>query len=362
MPPGTVQISPARQQLIGLRSGTVEKISGSRTVRVLGRVAVDETRIYRLNSAVDGWIRDISPNTVGSLIAKDQSLISYYAPEFTSAQQAYFYALSSMEHFEAANNQNPAQITNIKANIELAEDNLRNLGMGDIQIHELRKSRETTPKVILRSPVTGFIIFRNVSPGQRFERGTEFYRVADLSHLWVVADIFESDSRHFHPGAHATVKYGALQRTFIATVSDILPQFDPATRTLKLRLEAENPDFALRPDMFVDVEIPVQIASTLAAPSDAVIDTGLRKVVFVDHGNGFFEPRRVETGWRMDGRVEVTKGLVEGERIVISGTFLVDSESRLQLAAAGLPEDYADRSCLRHGCGCTESRDQKKRL
>jgi Cu(I)/Ag(I) efflux system membrane fusion protein len=124
-------------------------------------------------------------------------------------------------------------------------------------------------------------------------------------------------------------------------VSDVLPLFDPSTRTMKVRLEAANPRYALRPDMFVDVELPIELSPTLAVPTDAVLDTGLKKTVFIDRGEGFFEPREVETGWRLGNRVEITKGLEPGERIVVSGTFLIDSESRMELAAAGMVENLA---------------------
>lgn len=341
MAPGTVHIGPEKQQLIGLRVGTVERVSGTYTVRVLGRVVTDQTRIYRLNAAVEGWVREVTSDADGSLLKKDQLLASFYAPEFLGAEQAYLYAVGAMDRFQATGKETPEQINLTNANIQSAADSLRNLGMTDIQIRELRKTRQLTQNIEIRSPANGFILTRNISLGQRFEKGTEFYRIADLERVWILADVFESDSPHFRPGARATVKHGTMQRVLSATVSNVLPQFDPATRTLKLRLEADNPGFALRPDMFVDVEIPTRLAPTLSAPSDAVIDTGLKKIAFVDRGNGYFEPRRVETGWRFGDRVEITKGLMEGERIVISGNFLVDSESRLRLAAQGLAADHA---------------------
>ena len=142
------------------------------------------------------------------------------------------------------------------------------------------------------------------------------------------------------PGMSARVSLADQGLDFSATISHVLPQFDPTTRTLKVRLEADNPGYALRPDMFVDVEFPVQLAAALTVPSEAILDTGLKKIVFVDRGNGLFEPRRVETGWRVGGLAEVTRGLTEGESVVVSGNFLVDSESRMKLAAAGLHDDH----------------------
>jgi membrane fusion protein, copper/silver efflux system len=336
--PGVVYLGPDKQQLIGVRIGTVEKTSGSRTIRVLGRVAVDETRIYRINAAITGWIREIYPNTVGSLVRKDQPLATFYAPEFIGPQQAYLYAMGAMDRYQSTGKETPDQIKLTNANIQQAADTLRNMGMHDIQVAEMKKTRELTQQIGIYSPTAGFVLARNISPGMRFESGTEFYRIADLSHVWILADMFENEAHSFRPGATARVTNAEQKLSIPARVSDVLPQFDAATRTMKVRLEAANPSFALRPDMFVDVEYPISMPATLTVPAEAVLDTGLRKTVFVDMGDGYFEPRRIATGWRMADRVEVVKGLMEGERIVVSGNFLIDSESRMREAAIGQRE------------------------
>jgi RND family efflux transporter MFP subunit len=175
-----------------------------------------------------------------------------------------------------------------------------------------------------------------VSQGQRFDKGTELYRIGDLSRVWIQTDTFENEAQYLQPGKIVTVSISNLKKTFSAKVSNALPQFDPATRTLKVRLEAENPGYVLKPDMFVDVELPVTLPPSITVPADAALDSGIKKTVFVDRGNGYFEPREVETGWRLGGRIEITKGLKPGEKIVVSGNFLIDSESKLELAAAGM--------------------------
>jgi RND family efflux transporter MFP subunit len=180
-----------------------------------------------------------------------------------------------------------------------------------------------------------------VSPGQQFEKGFEWYRLANLDRVWVLADLFPNEAGDMKPGMKARVTLLDQKKEFHATVAKVLPQFDPNSRTLQVRLELDNPGYVLRPDMFVDVEFPVTLPPALTVPADAILDSGLRKTVFVDRGNGFFEPRQVETGWRHGDRVEITKGLEPGERIVISGTFLVDSESRLEMAATGMVETLA---------------------
>ena len=146
------------------------------------------------------------------------------------------------------------------------------------------------------APATGFIIARNVSPGQRFDKGAEWYRIADLSRVWVLADLFRNEAEYVRPGMKVRVTIPETKKTLNAVVSKVLPQFDPNSRTLKVRLELDNPGYALRPDMFVDVEFPVTLPAALTVPADAVLDSGLKKTVFVDRGNGLFEPREVETG------------------------------------------------------------------
>ncbi len=338
MSSGTVKISPDKQQAIGVRIGTVEKKPVAHMLRILGRVAVDETRIYRLNAATDGWVQQAFLNSTGTLVKKDEVLAIIYAPEFVGAEQAYFYALNALDRFKSTGKETSDQIAITQVSVQRAADSLRNLGMGETQINELARTKEITRNIELRSPATGFVLVRNVSPGQRFERGTEFYRMADLSHVWILADVFENEAEYLKPGVKVKFILPHQKKTFQAKMSDVLPQFDQATRTLKVRLEAENPAYVLRPDMFVDVELPISLPPAITVPADAVLDSGLKKTVFVDRGNGFFEPREVETGWRLGNRVEIVKGLKPGEQIVISGNFLIDSESRLELAAAGMYE------------------------
>ncbi len=336
VPSGTVTITSEKQQMIGVRVAPVEKASGTHALRILGRVAADETRIYRINAAVDGWIRHAYPNSVGSLVRKDEILAAYFAPEFLGAMQAYIYALGAMDRYQSTGKETPAQIASTNLNIKQYRDALANMGMGDRQIDEMANTRKITESVMITAPETGFVLVRNVSPGQRFERGAELYRIADLSRVWILADLFENEARYLRPGMWVTASLPRQGRAFRARVSDVPPQFEPSTRTLKVRLLADNRDLALRPDMFVDIELPVRYSPTIAVPADAVLDSGLRKTVFVERGNGIFEPRKVETGWRLGERVEIVKGLMPGERIVVSGNFLVDSESRLKAAAAGI--------------------------
>jgi RND family efflux transporter MFP subunit len=198
----------------------------------------------------------------------------------------------------------------------------------------LAKTKKLTQDIVISSPASGFVVTRNVSPDQRFEKGAELFRIADLRRVWILLDTYENEARYFRPGQTVQVRYQG--KILPARVSSTLPQFDPTTRTLKVRLEADNPGYLLRPDMFVDVEFPVRMPPAITVPADAVLDSGLKKTVFIDRGNGFFEPRKVETGRYFEDRVEIVKGLMPGERIVISGNFLIDSESRMRAASPGM--------------------------
>jgi RND family efflux transporter MFP subunit len=340
--PGAVQISVARRQLIGVRVAEVEKRSITHTLRLLGRVAADETRIYRINASVDGWIQKALPNTVGSLVKKDELLATYYSSQLLDAQQTYIYALDTVDRLRPGKRQelsrleSPAQVTVDQLTLQRQIDNLRSLGMTDAQIEEIGRTRRLTHDVRIISPAKGMIVARNVSPGQRFLKGENLYQVTDLGRVWVLADVFENEARYFKTGAKAMVHQPHHGLTLPATVSEVPPVFDAATRTLKVRLEADNPDLSLRPDMFIDVELPLSLPPAVIVPAGAIIYSGRHKTVFVEAEEGLFEARQVETGRRLGDSVEIVSGLAPGERLVVSGNFLIDSESRLQAAAQGI--------------------------
>ncbi len=333
-PSGTVTINADKQQLLDVRIEEVRRASASHVLRVSGRIAVDEQRLHRIIAVADGWIRELGQNSAGSFVKQNQILASYYARDLLSAQQTLLYNLATNDQRDATIGSQRGPTT---LSVQVAVDSLRTLGMSDRQIEEIRRDRMSAPTIHIFAPITGFVMARSVSPGQRFERGTELYRVADLGRIWILADVFRNEARYFRPGVVARVTLpddpeGAVQ----ARVSEVLPQFDGTARTLKIRLEADNPGFVLRPDMFVDVAVPVTLPPTITVPADAVVDSGVKKTVYVVKGDGVFEPRKVETGWRVGDRVEIVKGLMTGEKVVVSGTFLIDSESRMKAAAAGI--------------------------
>ena len=331
LPPGGVRVSPERQPAIGIRLGVASRIAGTRLLRTTGRVVPDENRTYPIVAAVSGWIRNVESVTTGDVVKKDQVLASFFAPDaqFEMAQQSYYTGLE-MLYREAGTQRQAHDSGRTLELIEQVADGLRNLGVSNSQIRQMAKRREVVHDIRVESPVDGVVLKRGVTSGLRFDRGFEFYRIADLNRVWIVADVYRDQLPFIRRGASARITTSEASHALSATVSASEPIFDEAALTLKVRLDAANPGLALKPGMFVDVEFPLDRPSALVVPADAIVDSGLRKTVFVDRGNGYFESRLIETGWHIGDDVEVKKGLAAGERIVISGTFFVDSESRMK--------------------------------
>lgn len=337
--PGAVTISPQRQQLVGVQTALVEETSRTHGFRTIGRVAADERRVHTVNAGIDGFIREVSDVTTGDRVRKDQRLATFSAPNALPLIQVYILNLGGMDRIrqsleagsvegEAA----PAGVSNVRQRVVQME----NLGMSVLQMEEIERTRQVPTNIQILAPADGVVLARNVSTGLKFDRGAEFYRIADLSRVWVVAEVFEREARHIQAGMRARITLPHRGGGFDAMVSQVPPLFDSATRTLKVRLDVHNPDEVLRPDMIVDVEFLLHLPPAVTVSSDAIHDSGTRKTVFVDLGEGHFEPRAVETGWRFGEQVEIVSGLTPGERVVTSGNFLVDSESRMKLAAQRL--------------------------
>jgi RND family efflux transporter MFP subunit len=236
-----------------------------------------------------------------------------------------------MDRFKTDENEQQLKLTS--AQIRAAEENLAFLGLGQTQMREIARTRQVAKEIELRSPAAGVVTARNLYTGLRFDRGAELAAIADLSHVWVLVDLFGNEARDLRAGQTARVSVPGEGKHLAGKFTRSLPQVDAASRVLTARLELDNPNYSLKPDMFVDVEFDVAVPAAIVVPADAVADSGLRKTVFVDRGNGFFEPRQIETGVRLGDRVVVEKGLAPGERIAVSGNFLIDSESRLRAAA-----------------------------
>ena len=339
MAPGMVMVSPEKQQLLGVRTAVVERKPLIKSVRTVGVIGFDETKVTHIHSKIEGWIDKLYVNYTGKLVEKGEPLFTIYSPELLATQQEYLLAVKARERFSTSS------IPEVRSGGEsLVEASKRRLALWDIsetQIRELEEKGEAQRTLMLYAPHSGFVIKKDANQGMRIMPDKELYAIADLSTVWVNVDIYESEIPFVRPGqmASVTLSYdpGA---TFNGKVSYIYPYVDEKTRTAKARLEVPNPGFKLKPDMYVNAEIKIDGGRHLAVPEEAVLDSGMRKVVFIDKGNGHFEPKEIKLGAKMDGYYQVLSGLSEGERIASSSAFLLDSESRLAEAMgamAGMP-------------------------
>jgi Cu(I)/Ag(I) efflux system membrane fusion protein len=332
---GSIHIDGVTQGLYGIRLAKVQRTQGVRTIRAFGRVVADETRVFRINLGTDGYVKTTTGDPVGAHVTKDQHLALVYSPEFLSVSGGY---LSANERSPTTSVRDASVSAQNSASAQARADRLRNLGMSDVQIEEISASRKIPEDVYVVSPVDGFILSRNISPGLRFERNTDLYTIADLRHVWIVAEIFGVDANEFHAGGSIRVTLADTNEEFKARVSNVLPEVDPVSHSLKVRLETDNPNFSLRPEMLVSVELATTAPSRLSVPAAAIMDSGHSKQVFVQTSPGYFTPREVQTGLHFDDSVEIVKGLSEGVFVASEGAFLIDSESRLE---AGTRSDKA---------------------
>jgi YHS domain-containing protein len=329
VPPGGVALSVERQQLIGIRVAVATRSSGLRTIRSTGRVVPQDGRLFRIQAGFEGWVNTLQDTPPGTLVKRDQVLATLYGPEIRSAESNYLGFMAGIDRLRQG--MTGAELKSLDDSKHVNEEQLRLLGMGADEIAHLENSHHVSSSLDLVAPGDGIILSRSISPRQRFERGAELYRIADLSKVWIIADAHGSES-YFRPGTRVRVNVPELSRTLDAIVTTTLPLFDEATRTLKVRLEADNPGLFLRPDMFVDVEFQTQVPPGLSIPADAVLDSGMRKIVYAETSDGIFEPRPVEISGVFGDQVIIARGVNEGDRIVVSGNFLLDSESRMRSA------------------------------
>jgi len=335
MPETAFKITPEKQQLIGVQYGTVENQSLSKSLRAVGRAAFDETKIVRINPKIEGWIEDVFVDFTGKLVKKGEKLLTIYSPDLVQTQEEYLLALKSRKQlsespFGEAVNFSESLVQSARRRLELWD-------VSEAEIRELEQRGTPSRTMTLYAPSSGFVMTRNAFPKQRVRPDTELYQLADLSNIWVVADIYEFEAADIKLGQPATVTLASYPgRNFSGKITYIYPQVDTATRTLKVRVELANKDFLLKPDMYADVTLNIGYGNRLIVPQEAVMDSGSEQLVYVSLGDGYFEPRKVQVGAKVDNKYVVISGLKAGERVVTSGNFLVDSESRLQSAAGGM--------------------------
>lgn len=337
--PGTVQISPERQQLIGVRFGTVERRTLQKVTRTAGRIDYDEKRIGTVAPKISGWIEDLYVDFTGQFLRQGEPLLTIYSPELVSTQEEYLLALKARLDWSKSPFAEVSESGKLLA--ESARRRLKLWDISDAQIETLEKTREPMKTLTLYSPFTGYVLKKMITRGQFVEAGMALYTIADLSVVWLIADIYEYELPSIRLGQKAAIEMAIYPgEKFTGKLIYIYPLIDPQTRTAKVRFELANPHDKLKPEMFANVEISVLLGDRLAIPEGAVIDTGVRKVVIVDRGSGYFEPREVKLGAKAGEVFEVIDGLKAGERVVTSANFLIDSESKLKEAVGGVGHQH----------------------
>ncbi len=335
MPIGTIKISAQKQQLIGVRTATVRREPLVRTLRTVGQVMADERRLAHIHLKISGWVEDVYADYVGQLLKKGQPLFTIYSPDLVATQEEYLIA----KRGEAAlgNSQFPDVAQGSQSLLNSARQRLKLWDMSDEQIKRLDETRQVSRTTTYYSPTNGFVLERKAYPHTAITPDTELYTIADLSNIWINAEVYEFEVPYIRVGHAAEAQLSYYPgKTYTGKVTYIYPTVDPVARTVKVRLEFPNPKFEFKPGMFANVEFRIDYGQQILLPQEALLDSGQKQYVFIAHGDGMFEPRTVETGAKLDGKVVITSGLKPGDAVVLSGNFLIDSESRLKSAMGGM--------------------------
>ena len=333
----TVTIDPATVQNIGVRTAPVERRPLHRTVRTVGRVDYDETRMTDVNTKIAGWVEQLFVDYTGQMVEKGEPLLQIYSPELVAAQEEYLTAVDYSERLRARAEGEVAD--GARDLLSASLQRLRYWDISDRQIDELRQTGEVRRTMTVHSPQEGTVVHKAVLDGQHIAPGQHLYRIAELSRVWVYADIYEYELPWVREGQEAEVELSYLPgKTFTGKVTYVYPFLEAKTRTVKVRMAFANPELELKPEMYANVTIqsPLPADSVVAVPVQAVIHSGPRRVAVVSLGEGRFQPREIRVGAEAEGFYEVIEGLGEGERIVTSAQFLIDSESNLKAAVSSL--------------------------
>ncbi len=327
-----VHTDSERADLAGVRTVAATADSLVTTIRAVGSVAPDETRIRHVTTKVDGWVEKLYVNAIGQSVKVGQPLFELYSPELLASQEEYVRARQTAEEFSKST------LPEIRRGGEdLASSARRRLELFDVPrefLDNLDRTGKPQRTIVFRAPFTGYVSEKTVVEGHKVEAGMDLLTVTDLSRVWVIAQLYEAEAMAAAPGRAATITLPYDQTTTLrGRVSLVYPTVDVESRTIKVRLEFPNPRLALKPGMFVNVELAASRANGIVVPDSAVIDSGTRQIVFVETSPGHFDPREVQVGARADGKAVLRTGVAAGERVVTAANFLLDSESRLRGAA-----------------------------
>jgi len=335
-----VTISAERRQLLGVRSEPVKKVRLSHRIRTVGRVAVDERRLRHIHTKYDGYVEQLYVDYKGKLVRRGERLLSIYSPELVATQQEYLLA-----HRAQARLADSAVRSAAQGSVDLHEAARQRLLLWDIRpadIEKLERAGQVTRTLDVYADIGGYVVEKMAYQGMRVTPADTLYDIADLSHLWVLADVYEYTLPSLTLGAEGHIEVASIPgRVWKGAVTYISPTVEEKTRTIKVRLEVDNAGGELKPDMFADVFLHVDRGEGVVVPEGAVINAGDRRLVFLDRGEGRFEPREVKLGIKVNGSglLQVLSGLSEGDRVVTAANFLLDSESSLRAALAGMSSE-----------------------
>lgn len=328
---GPIQILPQRLQQIGVTTAIAQLRTINDKLSVPGNVDIDEQSLSYVQTRFAGWIQNVFADATYQYVKKGQKLFTIYSPDLVSTEQEYLLAKQNLTTLAPSPHGMAAQEGGWL--LDAAEERLRQFGIPAPAITELEQSGKVQREMPVESPASGFIIERNALPNAYVQPDTKLYTIADLSTVWVYANVFQEAVGRLRPGDPAQVTVDAYPgRAFNGRIDQILPQVDQATRTVRVRLIFRNPGVMLKPGMYVNVDIDVPLGKQLVIPASAVLQSGSRAIAFIDHGDGNLEPREIQTGPQVDDSIVIVKGLAPGDRIVSSANFLVDSEAQLQSA------------------------------
>jgi Cu(I)/Ag(I) efflux system membrane fusion protein len=331
----SLDLDPRQQQLIGVTTAAVERKTVDRTVRAVGTVVPDERRVFVVHSKVSGWIDRLYVDATGQAVTAGQPLLAVYSPDVYATQEEYLVASDAARELGSSRDEDVARGTEA-----LKDAAARRLEYWDVrpgEVERLAEAGHPLKALTVRSPYRGYVLDKHAQVGMYVQPGMPLYTVADLSRVWVEADIYEYEIPFVKAGQRVTITLPYYPAEPLeGTVRFVYPFLNAKTRTARVRVEVANPGLKLKPDMFADLSIEQDLGERLVVPREAVLDSGERKVVFVAHGGGHFEPREITTAARLDEYYVVARGLREGDEVVTSGNFLLDSESRIKGALAAM--------------------------
>jgi len=328
-----ISVDPVTSQNMGVRMALATRKNLSRTIRTVGLVGYEEPKQYSVNSKIDGWVERLYVNETGRFVKKGAALLEIYSPALVSAQEEFLLARNNS--LSLADSPFPSIADGATRLLESSRRRLKLWDISERQISRLEKTGKVTKNLTLYAPYDGIVSMKMVREGQFIKAGMELLMLSDISRVWVYADIYEYEMPWVKVGQKARIILPYVGSEPIeSTVSFIYPFVEPKTRTVKARFDIDNPDFALKPDMYVNVRLESEpVVDALTVPVEAVLHSGEKKTVFVALGKGKFEPRQVKTGMQSDGGdIEIVQGLLEGEHVVTSAQFMLDSESKLREA------------------------------